>query len=56
MRIAHKEGLSMLKKTHETDFPNNSEKGAVAAIVAICLIVLIGAAVLAIDIGRIATT
>ena len=46
----------MLKKKHETDFPNNSEKGAVAAIVAICLIVLIGAAVLAIDIGRIATT
>ena len=46
----------MLKKKYQGDFTENSEKGAVAAIVAICLVVLIGAAVLAIDIGRIATT
>jgi len=46
----------MSKYKSEADFPKNSEKGTVAAIVAICLVVLIGAAALAIDIGKIATT
>ncbi len=46
----------MFKKSYQTDFTNNSEKGAVAAIVAICLVVLVGMAALAIDIGKIYTT